>query len=65
MIVVIAGALDLHRLAIEEEALVRIKNRGAHAKAHSLRIANFFADFDACNRRIKIWLIHRPECRIG
>ena len=39
MILVIAGALNLHRLAIQKESLVCGELCGAHTKAHALGIA--------------------------
>ncbi len=42
VVLVVAGALDLERFAVEEEALVRIEQRRAHAKGHALRIAHLF-----------------------
>jgi hypothetical protein len=39
VVLVVAGALNLERLAVEEESLVGVEDRGAHAKAHPLGVA--------------------------
>ena len=39
VILMVAGALNLERLAVEEEALVGVEDGGAHAKADALGIA--------------------------
>ena len=64
VILVIAGALNLERLAVEEEALVGVEERRAHAKAHSLGITGLAAGLHGHNRRVKVRSIHRPERRI-
>ncbi len=65
MILMIAGALNLDRFAVEEESLVRIEHRRAHAKADALCIAWLAAGFHSHNRRIEIGRIRRPKRRIG
>ena len=44
VILVIAGALNLDRLAVEEEALVGIEDCRAHAEADALGIADLPSD---------------------
>ena len=65
MVLVVAGALNLQRFAVEEESLVGIEDRGAHAKADPLGIARLAARLHRHNRRVEIRRIHRPQRRIG
>ena len=61
VVLVVAGALDLQGFAVEQESLVGIEDRRAHAKAYPLRVARMAARFHGHNRRIEIRRIHRPK----
>ena len=65
VVLMVAGALNLQRLAIEEEPLGRIEDRGPHPKAHPLGIARLPIGLNRHNRRVEIRRIHRPQRRIG
>ena len=60
MVLMVTGALNLERLAVEKESLVSIENRGTHAKAPPLGIARLSARFDGHDGRVEIGLIDRP-----
>ena len=65
VIVMVAGALNLQRLAVEEKALVGVKLHSADAKTDALGIARFASAFNGHNGRVEIRLIDGPERRIG
>ena len=61
MVLVVARSLNLQGFAIQEEALLRIEHRGAHAEAHSFGIANFGVGLDRDDGRIEIRCVDRPQ----
>ena len=60
VILMIAGAFDLHRLAVEKKSLVGIESDGAHPETHTLSIAGLSAGFNRHDRRIKVGSRRRP-----
>ena len=58
MILMVACALNLQRLAIQEEALLRIEDRRTHTKADALGIADFAVCIDRHNGRVEIGILH-------
>ena len=58
MILMIACALNLHGLSVQEESFVRRELRRAHAKAHALGIARLARRVDGNDRLVEIWLLH-------
>ncbi len=65
MILMVAGALNLERLAVEKEPLVASKRIVRTPKLTRSAIPRFAASLDGYDCRIKIGRIHRPQCRIG
>ena len=61
VVLVIAGALDLDRFAVEEEALVRIEDSRAHAKGDALGVARLAVRLDGDDGGVEVGLIDRPE----
>ena len=61
VILVVAGALYLERLAVQQEPLVSVEHSRANAEAHAFRIAKLSIRLDSYGRRIKIRRIHRPQ----
>ena len=65
MVLVVAGALNLDGLAVEEEALFRIEDRSAHAEADALGIARLAGGFNGDDCGVEIGRFDRPEGGIG
>ena len=59
MVLVIAGALDLHGLAIQEKPLVGIEHGGTHAEVDALGIADLCRPTRRSRSRSRDWA-HRP-----
>ena len=64
VILMIAGAFDLDRLAVEEESFVGVPSNVAHAEVHALGIARLASGLDCHRSRIEIRSLRRPERRI-
>ena len=54
VILVIARALNLHGLSVQEEAMVRIELHGPHSERYALGIANLISGLDSHDRRVEI-----------
>ena len=61
VVLMVAGAFDLHRLAVEEESLVGVPRDRAHAKADALGVARLPAGLDRDHRRVKVRSFRRPQ----
>src|ERR1700721_2425224 len=59
----VAGALDLHGLAVQEESLVHIEGKAAHSEADPLCIANLAFGFHGDHSRIEMRRLGRPQQR--
>ena len=64
VILVVARPLDLHRLAVEEEPLVRIEAHGANAKGLRILIDNLAVHLDRCHRTVQVGRLQRPDIRM-
>ena len=64
VVLMIASAFDLHRLAVEEESFVCIEGYGAHSETYPLSVSRFSTGLDGDYRRVKVRSFRRPECGI-
>ena len=64
VVLVVAGPLDLHRLAVQEEPLVRIEAHGANAKRLRVPIGRGAVHLDRRHRAIHIRRVERPDVRV-
>src|SRR5690348_12257213 len=60
----VAGAFNLHRLAIEEKSFVGIPFDIAHTEGDALGVARLSARLNGCDRSVEIRRFNRPESRI-
>ena len=58
MILMIAGAFDLYRLAVEKEPLVGVEPNRANPESDFLAINNNAVAFNYRDGAIKIWMIN-------
>ena len=63
VILVIAGAFDLHRLAVEKEAQVRIETNGPNPKRRFIAIDDPAAGVNLRKQRVEIAIFQRPQGR--
>src|SRR5665811_1348607 len=61
MIMMIAGAFDLHWLAVEEESLVGVPRDCAHAEAYARSVTRLPSGFHRHPGGIHVWRLRRPE----
>src|ERR1035438_9536019 len=64
VIMMVAGTLDLYRLAVEKESFVSVPRDCAYAKAQALRVARLAARLNRHHHRIHVRGLRRPECGI-
>src|SRR6202034_558531 len=64
VILMIAGAFDLYRLAVEKKSFVGIESDRAHPETDTLSIAGFSAGLNRHDRRIKVRSLRRPALGI-
>src|SRR5258708_20925927 len=57
----IAGAFELHGLAVQEKTFVRVPCDGTHAERNALGIASFAARFDGHYYRVETRSLGRPQ----
>jgi hypothetical protein len=60
----VAGAFDLHRLAVQKEALLRIEAEGADAEGRFVPIYHRAARFDYREQPVQVRLFDGPELRL-
>ncbi len=65
VVLVIAGAFHLDRLAVEEQAFLRVELDGADAEARLVAIDNVAAGAHFGHQRVEIALFERPELRLA
>ena len=64
VILVVACPLDLHRLPVQEEAVIGVELYGTHAKRDPLDVADSAAGFEADDGGIKVGRVDGPEHRM-
>ena len=64
VILVVAGALNLHRLPVEQEAVVGVELDGAYAKRDALGVADLVAGLDGHDGCVEVGGVDGPEGRI-
>ena len=65
VVLMVAGALDLDRLAVEEKAVVRIEADRADAECARVAIDDRAIDQDLADQRVEVRRFRRPKCRRG
>ena len=63
VVLMVAGALQFDGLAVEQEALVRIKHAGADAEGRLIAIRNGAAGFHLGHQLVQVALFQRPQRR--
>src|SRR5947209_17428256 len=61
MVLMVAGALDLHRLAVEEEALVGVETNGADSEGGGATVHDSGAGMHFGREPVEIGLLDGPE----